>query len=277
MTSEGWKQTLGFVGGTGPQGRGLAVRFAQAGHPVLLGSRSEEKARDAVAKLGSDGADVRGVANTQACRDAEIVFITVPYAAQRATLEGLADLIGVKIVVNCVNAVEFDERGPIPRKVPAGSAAEECAQLLPHARVVSAFHDVSSRRLLRVGAPVTVDVLMCGDDEVAKHRVAHLATEIPGMWAVDCGPLRLSGPIEALTSVLLSINRRYKLHSGLRIDGMLRADEGLHAKPPRSRRARCGDPADRRGRPRQSAEGIEYLRRKSGSSRRSRSWSRVDW
>jgi 8-hydroxy-5-deazaflavin:NADPH oxidoreductase len=226
------RQTLSFVGGTGPQGRGLALRFAHAGHPVLIGSRSADKAKDVVSSLNVDGLNMRGMANVDACIQAEIVFVTLPYAAQRDTIGGLADAIGEKIVVNCVNALEFDDRGPMPRQVPAGSAAEECAQLLPRARIVSAFHDVSARRLLRVNEPLTVDVLICGDDEDAKHMVAHLAAEIPGMWGVDCGPLRLSGPIEHMTPVLLSINRRYKLQSGLRIDGLARRDEGPHAKPP---------------------------------------------
>jgi NADPH-dependent F420 reductase len=226
------KRTLGFVGGTGPQGRGLALRFALAGHPVLIGSRSADKAKEVVSTLDVDGLDMRGVANIDACSEADIVFITVPYKAQWKTLGDLAGTIGEKIVVNCVNAVEFDDSGPLPGNVPAGSAAEECAQLLPRARIVSAFHDVSARRLLRVDQPITVDVLICGDDEDAKHVVAHLAAEIPGMWGVDCGPLRLSGPIEHMTPVLLSINRRYKLNSGIRIDGLPRNDEGLHAKPP---------------------------------------------
>jgi NADPH-dependent F420 reductase len=225
-------QVLGFVGGTGPQGRGLALRFAHAGHPVLIGSRSADKAKDIVSSLNVDGVDMRGMTNVDACVQAEIVFVTVPYTAQRDTLAGLADAIDEKIVVNCVNAIDFDDRGPVPGQVPAGSAAEECAQLLPRARIVSAFHDVSARRLLRADEPITVDVLICGDDEDAKHVVAHLATEIPGMWGVDCGPLRLSAPIEQLTPVLLSINRRYKLQAGLRIDGLARTEEALHTKSP---------------------------------------------
>ncbi len=214
---------LGFVGGTGPQGRGLALRFVQAGHPVLIGSRSPEKAKEAVASLDVDGLDIHGVTNAQACRDARIVFVTLPYQAQRETLEGLAEAIGEKIVVNCVNAVDFDERGPLPGHVEGGSAAEECARLLPRARIVSAFHDVSARRLLRGDEPITVDALICGDDEDAKREIAHLVSEIPGMYSVDCGALRLSGPIEHMTPVLLSINRRYRIHAGLRIDGITRA------------------------------------------------------
>jgi hypothetical protein len=227
MTCGDHKTVLGFIGGTGPQGRGLGRRFADAGHAVLVGSRSAEKAKRSAASLGLDGVDgvdVRGVDNTTACREADIVFVTLPYDAQRPTLTGLAEVIGDKIVVNCVNAVDFDGRGPMPRRVEAGSAAEECALILPRARVISAFHDVSAHRLLRCDEQIPIDVLICGDDEEAKHEVMRLASEIPGMWGVDCGPLRLSGPIEQMTSVLLSINHRYDIHSGLRIDGIVRSD-----------------------------------------------------
>lgn len=226
------RQTLGFVGGTGPQGRGLALRFAHAGHPVLIGSRSVDKAKDLVGSLDVDGLDMHGMTNTDACAQAEVVFVALPYAAQRETLADLADAIAEKIVVSCVNAIDRDEHGPMPGHVPAGSVAEECAQLLPRARIVSAFHHVSARRLLRTPEPITVDVLICGDDQDAKHEVAHLAAEIPGMWGVDCGPLRLSGPIEHMTPVLISINRRYKLESGLRVDGLARTEQDPHAEPP---------------------------------------------
>ena len=222
---------LGFVGGTGPQGRGLAVRFARVGYPVWVGSRDAAKAQAAVADLDADGGRLQGATNLEACEAADIVFVTVPYEGQQATLPPLADAIGDKIVVNCVNALTFDGRGAMPAVVEGGSAAEECQALLPNARVVSAFHDVSARRLLKVSEPITVDVLICGDDEDAKHHIAHLAAVIPGMWGVDAGPLRMSAPIEAMTAVLLAINRRYRIHSGLRIDGIERTDEGMHAKP----------------------------------------------
>lgn len=228
---DGQRPTLGFVGGTGPQGRGLALRFAHAGYPVLIGSRSADRAKEAVSSLDGGDLDIHGVENLDACAQSQIIFVTLPYEAQRKALEELADAIGEKIVVNCVNALDFDDVGPMPREVPIGSAAQECARLLPRARVVSAFHHVSARRLMRVDEPITADVLMCGDDEDAKQQVAHLATALPGMWPVDAGPLRLSGPIEHMTAVLLSINRRYKFHSGLRIDGIVRTDETLHPNP----------------------------------------------
>jgi NADPH-dependent F420 reductase len=215
---------VGFIGGTGPQGRGLGLRFAVAGHEVLLGSRDAAKAEEAVTGLRPQAPDavLEGVSNEDACARADLVVVTVPYAAQAPTLRGLADAIGGKIVVNCVNNLAFDEQGPHAVAVPDGSAAQECARLLPDARVVSAFSNVSARKLLAVPEPVEVDVLICGDDDDAKTQVAELAAAVPGMRGVDAGPLRLAGAVEDLTAVLLSLNRRYKIHAGIRIDGLER-------------------------------------------------------
>jgi NADPH-dependent F420 reductase len=215
------RRLIGFLGGTGPQGRGLGLRLAAAGHRVLLGSRDPERASAVLKELRSPVGALVGVGNREAC-EAEVVFVTVPYAAQRDTLAPLGDALDDKIVVTCVNALAFDERGPRPVRVEAGSAAEECALLLPRARIVSAFHDVSARRLLHLDEPVGIDVLMCGDDEDAKAEVALLAADIPGMRAVDAGPLRLSAPIEDLTAVLMSVNRRYSIHAGICVDGLAR-------------------------------------------------------
>lgn len=215
---------LGFIGGTGPQGRGLAARFGLAGHQVLLGSRDAGRAQEAAAKLGdaAAGIDVRGDDNAAVCVAAEILFVVVPYEAQRATLEPLAGAIGDKVVVNCVNAMAFDERGPFGLVVAAGSAAEECGQLLPAARVVSAFHDISATKLRKLDQPMTEDVLFCGDDEDAKAQVIALTNEVSQFRGVDCGPLRMSSSIENLTPVLVSINQRYKVHAGIRIEGLPR-------------------------------------------------------
>jgi 8-hydroxy-5-deazaflavin:NADPH oxidoreductase len=215
-------EMLGFVGGTGPQGRGLGLRLAQAGHPVLLGSRDPAKAEEAVAKVhGKDpDVDVRGVSNAEACTAADVVFITIPYGGQAAALEDLADAIGDKIVVNCVNALAFDERGPHPVSVAAGSAAEESQQLLPRARVVGAFQNVSATKLLRPPDPIEADVLICGDDEDARAAVAPLVERIPGLHPVDAGPLRLARPIEELTAVLLAVNKRTGGHSSIRLTGL---------------------------------------------------------
>lgn len=232
MTSADVREVLGIIGGTGPQGRGLAARWARAGHEVHIGSRTLEKAQaavdDVVARVG-EGAEVVAGTNLDVAAAAEIVVVAVPFEAQAALLPQLADAIGDKVVCNVVNPMVFDDQGPKAVPVEAGSAAEECQQLLPDARVVSSFHDVSSRRLLRVDEPINTHVLICGDDDEASHRVAHLASRIDGMWGVYCGPLRNSEYIENVTPVILWINKYYKIQAGLLIDGIERDPDALHA------------------------------------------------
>lgn len=235
MTSPDVREVLGIVGGTGPQGRGLAARWALAGHEVHLGSRTTTSAAEAVEEVrgrldGDDAAArVHGATNAEVAGRAQIVVVALPYAAQETTLPGLADAIADKVVCNVVNPMVFDDLGPKAVAVPEGSAAEQCQALLPRSRVVSAFHDVSSKRLLDVDEPIDTHVLICGDDDEAVHRVAHLASRIEGMWGVSCGPLRNSGHIENVTPVLLWINKAYEIQAGLLIDGIERDPASLHA------------------------------------------------
>lgn len=232
MTRPDDLEDIGFIGGTGPLGKGLAVRWARAGHAVRVGSRTREKAEGVAADVeerAGEDVTVHGVENAAAAELSDVVAVTVPYEAQQAALPPLREAVANKIVVNVVNPMAFDDVGPVAVPVAAGSAAEECQELLPDARVVSAFHDVPASRLWNVDEPVGCDVLICGDDQDANHVVAHLAARIPGMWGVNCGPLRNSVHIENLTPVLLFINRRYRIHAGIRIDGMERDDASLHA------------------------------------------------
>lgn len=233
MTSADLRETIGIIGGTGPQGRGLAARWARAGHVVHIGSRTLDKAQAAVqdvrGRLHDQEVDVRAGTNADVAAAAEIIVVAVPYEAQAVTLPDLAGAIGDKVVCNVVNPMVFDEQGPVAVRVEAGSAAQECQQLLPQARVVSSFHDVSSRRLLRVDDPINTHVLICGDDNEASHRVAHLASRIEGMWGVYCGPLRNSEYIENVTPLILWINKYYRIQAGLLIDGIERDPAALHA------------------------------------------------
>lgn len=221
--------TIAILGGTGPQGRGLAARWARVGHRVLVGSRDRDRAGDVAASIRDriGGGDVRGAANEEAAAAAEVVVVAVPYEAQASLLPSIRDAVGAKLVVNVVNPMSFDDVGPKAVAVGAGSAAEECQELLPGARVVSAFHHVPAKRLWDVDEPVGCDVLVCGDDEDGKGRVADLAASVPGMRGVDCGPLRNSQHVENMTPVLLAINRRYGVQAAVRIDGIGRgADDG---------------------------------------------------
>ncbi|MBN6052740.1 NADPH-dependent F420 reductase [Nonomuraea sp. RK-328] len=209
--------SIGILGGTGDQGKGLARRFALAGHEVLIGSRSAERAQDAAASLG-DGGRVRGAANAAVASEADIVIVAVPYEGHRALLESLRDELAGKIVVDCVNPLGFDKQGAYALPVEEGSAAQQAAAVLPGSRVVAAFHHVSAVVLLDPAVEkVDLDVLVLGDDREATDVVQALADVIPGVRGVYGGRLRNAHQVEALTANIISVNRRYKAHAGIRI------------------------------------------------------------
>jgi hypothetical protein len=213
--------SLAFLGGTGDQGRGLARRFALAGHPVVIGSRSAERAATAAAELAESlpsGADVSGSTNLEAARAADIVVVAVPWEGHGALLESVAEALAGKIVVDCVNPLGFDGKGAFALPVDEGSAAEQAAGLLPDSRVVAAFHHVSAVLLLDPSVEsMDTDVMVLGDDREATDAVQALVEEIPGMRGVYAGRLRNAHQVEALTANLISVNRRYKAHAGLRV------------------------------------------------------------
>lgn len=213
--------TIAVLGGTGDQGHGLARRFAQAGISVLIGSRSAERATAAAAALNATltgGIPTRGVANADAAASADLVIVAVPWDGHAATLAGLRAELAGKIVVDCVNPLGFDQQGAYPLEVIEGSAAQQAAALLPASRVVAAFHHVSAVLLADPAvARVELDVLVLGDDRAATDTVQALASAIPGVRGVYAGRLRNARQVEALTANLISINRRYKAHAGLRV------------------------------------------------------------
>ena len=216
---------IALVGGTGPEGRGLAARFALAGHEVILGSREGARAQAVAGELtellaaAGSGAVVTGAANADAVAGCDVAIIVVPYEAQRPTLEALADALAGKVVIDAVVPVRF-ERGPRPVEVPEGSATEQAAALLPASRVVGAFHNLAADALLALSEPVDADVLITAGDAEAKALVSALAEQIEGVRAVDAGPLRFSRFVEGLTVLLIGINGRYKAHSAVRVTGL---------------------------------------------------------
>ena len=216
---------IAIIGGTGPEGRGLATRFALAGHAVVLGSRDADRATAAAAEVrhrlavhGRIG-PLSGATNAEAVVDAALVVVTVPFEAHRATLEALAPVLAGTIVIDAVVPVRF-ERGPRPVDVAEGSAAEQAAALLPGARVVAAFHNIAAETLLDPSHVLHEDVLVAGDDAEAKAIVSALVAEIASLRAVDAGPLRFARFIEGLTVLLIGINGRYKIRGGIRIAGL---------------------------------------------------------
>jgi hypothetical protein len=206
--------TIAVLGGTGPQGRGLATRWAAAGVDVVLGSRDKARAEQAAEEVGHG---VRGVGNLQAAIDGDVVLVAVPFAGHAATVAEVADAVGGKILIDCVNPLGFDKRGPFALPVPQGSAAEQAVALAPGARVVAAFHHVSSVLLLDPAHELDIDIMVLSDDREAADEVIALTGRIPGMRGVFSGRLRNAGQVEALTANLIAINRRYKIHAGVRI------------------------------------------------------------
>lgn len=208
---------IGVLGGTGDQGRGLARRLAMAGSRVIIGSRDPGRAVAAAASIGSP-LQLTGAGNADAAAGADVVIAAVPWTGHRDLLASLAAVLDGKILIDCVNPLGFDARGAYPLPVPEGSAAQQAAAVLPGTRVVGAFHHVSAVLLLDPEvAEVDLDVLVLGDDRQATDLVQALAGRIPGMRGVYAGRLRNCGQVEALTANLVSVNRRYKAHAGLRI------------------------------------------------------------
>jgi len=209
--------SIGILGGTGDQGRGLARRFALAGNPVIIGSRSAERAATAAQDLGGE-LGIRGMANPDAAESADVAIVAVPWEGHDALLASLAAPLAGKIVIDCVNPLTFDQSGCYPLAVAEGSAAQQAATVLPASVVVGAFHHVSAVLLLDPTVDtVDLDVLVLGDDRQATDLVQALAARIPGARGVYAGRLRNCGQVEALTANLVSINRRYKAHAGLRV------------------------------------------------------------
>ncbi len=206
---------IAILGGTGEQGRGLARRFAMAGNPVIVGSRSRDRALAIAREIGHG---VRGLPNAEAAREADVVIAAVPWEGHGDLLSGLAADLAGKILVDCVNPLGFDGHGAYRLPVAEGSAAEQAAALLPDSRVVAAFHHVSAVLLLDPEIEtIDMDVLVLGDDRQATDLVQALAARIPGVRGVYAGRLRNCGQVEALTANLVSVNRRYKAHAGIRI------------------------------------------------------------
>jgi len=214
--------TIAIIGGTGPEGLGLAMRFAKAGQEVLIGSRSQERAEEAVRKVKTalPEATVRGLLNVEAVEPAEVVFLTVPWDAHQSSLEHLAEAIGERVLVDVVVPMLFDRGAPKAILVDEGSAAQQARSLVPDAKVVSAFHHLDGTELQRVERPMQGDVLVAGDHKGAKKTVMDLVELIEYVRALDAGGLSNSRYLEEWTVLLLHLNKIYKAHSGVRIVGV---------------------------------------------------------
>jgi NADPH-dependent F420 reductase len=211
--------TISVLGGTGPQGRGLARRFAQAGLTVVIGSRGAEKGAATGAELAAaTGGAITGTDNLSAAEAGDVVLVVVPWEGHDQLLESLKPALAGKVVVDCVNPLGFDKQGAYALKVEEGSATEQAAAILTESTVVGAFHNVSATLLEDPEVTsVETDVLVLGDEREATDLVQALADTVPGMRGVYAGRRRNAHQVEALTANLISINRRYKAHAGVRV------------------------------------------------------------
>ena len=218
---------IAVLGGTGPQGKGLGYRFARHGHGVVVGSRAAEKAAAVAEEIsarleGVEGAGaVSGAANADACADADVVIVAVPWDGHDELVASMP--LAGKTVISCVNPLAFDKRGAYGLVIDAGegSAAERAQALAPEATVVGAFHNVSAVGLWGDQDYLDdEDVLCIGDTDDGKAVAMELARAVTGREGISAGKLRLARQLEPLTAVLISINRKYKVHSGIRITGL---------------------------------------------------------
>jgi NADPH-dependent F420 reductase len=206
---------IGVLGGTGDQGRGLARRLSMAGQRVILGSRDAERAAAAAATVGAPP-QVTGASNEQTAASADVIVVAVPWDGHRELLASLAGELAGKIVIDMVNPMGFDKQGAYALDVPEGSAAQQAQAVLPDSTVVGAFHHVSAVLLLNPEVnDLNQDIMVLGDKREATDLVQALADLLPGARGVYAGRLRNCRQVEALTANLVSVNRRYKGHSGL--------------------------------------------------------------
>jgi NADPH-dependent F420 reductase len=217
---------IAVIGGTGPAGMGLALRWARAGETVIIGSRNEERAQQtaaAIQRRAGPDAIVSGMENAAACAAADILMLTVPFEGQATLLKELKPAMTAgSILIDATVPLAASVGGRASRTLGVwqGSAAQQAAELVPkEVSVVAAFHNVSAD-MLNGDAPLDCDVIVCSNDADASQLTRELAAKIPGVRALDGGPLQNARIVEQITALLIGMNIRYKGHAGIRITGL---------------------------------------------------------
>ena len=226
---------ISVIGGTGPQGLGIAKRLAIAGEPVIIGSRKEEKALRIVEETAEELkdyaiAEIKGMSNEDAANEGDVLIITVPLAAQKPTIEGIKEFCTDKIILDATVPLETAIGGKPSRFIDLmeGSAAERTASILKGtgAKVICAFCNISNSHLANIPEDIDCDCLIAGDDSEAKEVASEIINKIPGIRTIDVGILEKSKIIEKITPLLIGLNIKYKSHyGGLRITGIPKLDE----------------------------------------------------
>jgi hypothetical protein len=223
-------EPIPIIGGTGALGWGLAMRWARAGQPVVIGSRSTDRAAEAAGRVreAAPDAEVEALENADAAKRGPIVFLTVPFRAQSENLTNLREALQPgQILVDCTVPLAAAVSGKATRSLGVwqGSAAQQAQEMTPEGvTVVAALHTVSAPRLADPDEELGEDVLICGDRKADKARVAALVEGIPGLRAVNAGALEMARIVEQLTPMLISVNTRYRTHAGIRLTGLPDAD-----------------------------------------------------
>jgi NADPH-dependent F420 reductase len=212
--------TVGVVGGTGPAGRGVAIRLASAGYDVLLGSRDEVRAGVTAAGLLPRGPGVVRGATNEAAADCDLVVVATPYDSAVATVKALKTALAGKVVISMVNALAKEGREMIPLYPARGSMAAQLAFALPESTVVGAFHHLPASEMEDLDSGLDADVVIFSDDASAREVVAELVDAMPGLHAVIAGSMSMASAVESFTAVCISINIRYKAHSYVKLAGL---------------------------------------------------------
>jgi len=213
-------ETVGILGGTGPAGRGVAVRLSSAGYDVVLGSRDAQRAHEVAASIpATGGGSIGGVSNEDAAQR-DLVIVATPFDSTIATVTALRAQLRGKIVISMVNALAREGRELVPLYPPRGSMAAHIAFALPESLVVGAFHHLPASSMKDLASGLDADVLIFSDHHDARERVGTIVNEMPGLRSIVAGSMSLASPIEAFTAVCISINIRHKAHSYVKLAGL---------------------------------------------------------
>jgi hypothetical protein len=212
--------TVGILGGTGPAGRGVAIRLASAGYNVVIGSRDEARAQEIASTLHARGeGGVRGASNDDAA-SCDLVVVATPWDSAVATVSALKGSLANKTVISMVNALAREGKELVPIYPPRGSMAAQLAFALPESTIVGAFHHLPASEMENLDSGLDADVIIFSDDNKAREDVASVVNEMPGLRAIVAGSMSLAGAVEAFTAVCISINIRHKAHSYVKLAGL---------------------------------------------------------
>ncbi|MCU1363321.1 MAG: putative NADPH-dependent reductase [Acidimicrobiaceae bacterium] len=212
--------TVGVLGGTGPAGRGVAIRLASAGYDVMIGSRDETRAEEIATTLLARGEGVIRGASNDVAADCELVVVATPHESAVSTVTALKSRLAGKVVVSMVNALVREGKELIPLYPPRGSMAAQLAFALPDSTIVGAFHHLPASEMENLDSGLEADVVIFSDDAAARETVAAVVDEMPGLRAVIAGSMSLASAVEAFTAVCISVNIRHKAHSYVRLAGL---------------------------------------------------------